>query len=90
MEIKFKHKIFKKGLNRQATTTKIEQSHHDLCDDIMWSNIHISGTPKRGKKLGQERTIKNNNYFFSNLMKRYQLTDPRKLTNVRQIKPHLR
>lgn len=54
----------------------------------------MSGTPKhRGKRLGQEKTIKEIiTIIFSNFIKWYQPTDPRKLTNVKQdkqIKPHL-
>lgn len=57
--------IFEKRLNQQVTTIKIEQNHHDLCDDIMWSNIHVSGTPRsRGKRLGQEKKIKIIAIFF--------------------------
>lgn len=92
MEIKLKH-TGKKRQNRQ-TTTKIKKNHNDLWDDIKWSNIHVSGTPKhRGKRLGQEKTIKEIiAIIFSNFIKWYQPTDPRKLTNVKQdkqIKPHL-
>lgn len=38
-----------------------------------------------GKKIFEEITAKN----FSNLMKKYQATDPRKFTNVKQDKHRL-